>query len=310
MQEVRKPVQCAVTLESRSTLNSSHTTSAKIIPSNKACQHSLAPNYCDHAPSVPKLFIVPANHKPRAKVVQETNNKLAQAYGKPKSSLKTLQFHDATGHRVKSQRREAAIALLQVMNYYQDDATGRIGRSLQDGTFCDMTLETLAQKAGIAYRRAKRALTDIVRAGYLRVTKQFVRNANTGEVRGLASIRSFLPKFFIDLDVKGEMWTKWFTQRGWAKERMEKKVNKEDRKKSRAMIGLIKEQVGAIGRSARKKIMGIVNTVPSVPSQKEIDKHIAHKKMLYGKALELFGVDSSKSLSEHYAALQKSHLLK
>jgi hypothetical protein len=244
--------------------------------------------------------------------VQETSKKLAAAYDKPKTSLNTLQFHNESGHQVRSQRREAAIALLQVMNYYQDDATGRIGRALENGGFRDMTLKALAQKAGIVYRRAKRALKDILRAGYMKVTRQFLRNPETGEVRGIASIRSFLPKFFTDLDMDGSLWTKWFSQRGWAQQRAEKKTTKEGRKKARAMIGLVKEQLGNMGskaRSAGNKILGIISSVTSV-SQKEIDRQSAYKQMLGRKAVELFNLDPSKSPSEHYAALQTAHPFK
>ena len=307
MREVRIPAQCAPAQTSNSALSSDKFLQvAKIIPQDMACQPVLAANYCDHSPSAPKLFIVPATHKPRAKIVQETSKKLAAAYDKPKTSLNTLQFHNESGHQVRSQRREAAIALLQVMNYYQDDATGRVGRALENGGFRDMTLKALAQKAGIVYSRAKRALKDIFRAGYMKVTRQFLRNPETGEIRGIASIRSFLPKFFTDLDMDGSLWTKWFSQRGWAQQRAEKKTTKEGRKKARALVGLIKEQVGNMGskaKSAGNKILGIVRSVTSV-SQKEIDRQSAYKQKMISKSLELFRLDPSKSPSEYYAALK------
>jgi hypothetical protein len=259
---------------------------------------------------VPKLFVIPSNHKPRAKVVQETDKKLQGAYLKPKSSLKTLQFHDETGHRVRSQRREAAIALLQVMNYYQDDATGRIGRLQDNGSFRDLSLKKLAEYAGLKYKRAKRAMTDIICSGYLKVIKQFVRDV-TGKVKGLPSIRSFLPKFFVDLDVK--LWTKWFSQREYANERKQKKINKVDKRTARAAMGLIKEVVSNMGTAAKKgakKILGIVSGVPSVDSPKRAEARAEHTKKLNRKALELFNLDPSKSPGDYLRALREAHPFK
>lgn len=304
----RKPAQCAPALQSNSALSSNKLLEvAKIIPQESVSQLVFAANYCNHSPSAPKLFIIPSNHKPRAKIVQETDKKLASAYAKPKTSLKTLQFRDESGHQVRSQRREAAIALLQVMNYYQDDATGRIGRSVDGGGFRDMSLKSLAEKAGIAIRRAIRALKDITRAGYLKVTKQFIRNPETGEVKGLPSIRTFKAKLFTDLDVKGDVWTKWFTQRGWAQQRADKKVSKQQKKKARAMFGLVKDQLSSMGKKAGNKILGIISSVTPVESEKTRQARIDRERNLYRKALDLFNLDPSKSPSEYYAALKSDN---
>jgi hypothetical protein len=310
MSEGRIPAQCSVRLASMSTLSSDKFLEvAEIIHQTDVSQPPLSANYCNHVPFAPKLFVPPSEHKPRALIVRETIKRLNDAYRKPKQSLKTLQFHDESGHQVKSQRREAAIAILQVMTYYQDDATGRIGRQMNDGTFRDMTLAKMAEKAGLKLKRAKRAMEDILRSGYLKVIRQFQRCADTGAVRGLPSIRSFLPKFFIDLDVKGSVWTKWFSQRGWAQKRDEKKVIKTDRKKAQAMMGLIKDTVQATKRGARK-FMGIIKGVPSVESETVRIRRIQHEQNLGRKAVELFNLDPSKSISEYLLALREAHPFK
>lgn len=311
MSEGRIPAQCGVACEASTALSSDKFLEvAEIIHQTDVSQPPLASNFCNHIPNVPKLFIIPSEHKPRAKVVQETHKLLNKAYSVPKHSLRTLQFHDESGRRVRSQRREAAIALLQVMNYYQDDATGRIGRQLNDGTFRDMTIKKMADYAGLALRRAKRAMEDIVRSGYLAVTRQFVRVLETGEVKALPSIRSFLPKFFTDLEVKGSMWVKWFSQRGWAKERADKKVNKSERKKARAMMGLVKETIGALGASAKngaKRFLGAVRSVPSVESESSKIARIQHEQNLGRKAVELFNLDPSKTIGEYLLELRKAY---
>lgn len=300
MREVRKPAQNAVAL-GRATLLSSpcNIHASKVIQPKSACQPLRTQNYCDHVPCSPKLFVIPPDHKPRAKIVQETDKKLRDAYRKPKSSLKTLQFHDESGHQVKSQRREACIALLQAMNHYQDDSTGRIGRSMGDGTFRDINLGKISKYAGLNVRRAKRALGDIKRSGYMKITRQYAQDEETGKYHGLPSIRSFLPKFFTDLCVKGGIWIKWFRQRGWAKEREQKKISKEDRHKARAMIGLINTGI--------KKFGAIVKGVPSVKSNKEMDSHVQHEQKLIRNALELFSRDPATSITDHLRALKEKY---
>ena len=314
MREVRIPAQCVTAFEGKHTLSSNEFLQvAKIITQDTGCQPVLPPNFCDHSLNQPKLFKVPPTHKPRAKIVQETLKRLMDAYHAPKRSLKTLQFHDDTGHQVRSQRREAAIALLQVMVYYQDDATGRIGRQVDDGAFRDLSLAKLAKYADIAYRRAKRALEDIVRAGYLQVTRQFLRNPETGEVRGLPSIRKFLPKLFTDLAVDGSVWTKWYTQRDYARNREAKKTTKQQKKRSRALMGLVKEQIGSISKSAKKAVgsfLGVVKGVPKEPSQKETERLTAYRQKQYKKALDLFNLDPSKTPSEYLKALQEAEPFK
>jgi hypothetical protein len=313
MREGRKPAQGVEGFDGANTLSSyTNTLGGENIQQNAVSQLLTHVNCCNHIPFVPKLFVIPSKNKPRAKVVQETDKRLHSAYAKPKTSLKTLQFHDESGNQVRSERREAAIALLQVMNYYQDDSTGRVGRLQDNGSFHDLSLSKLAKHAGIQLKRAKRAMVDIVRSGYIKVIKQFVRNSE-GQVKGLPSIRSFLPKFFIDLDVKGEMWTKWFQQRGWAKERSEKKVTKQDRKKSRAMMGLIKENLGNFGTVAKngvKKVLGNLLSVPTVPSQAERDLSIQYKQNMTRKALDMFNLDPSRTISEYYKNLIETHPLK
>lgn len=326
MKQGRIPAQCVESCSRQDTLSRSiNARDGEIIYQNDISQPSctsspgkinyrtLAVNYCNHVANSPKLFIIPPDHKPRAKIVQETHKKLTEAYSKPKISLKSMQFHDRSGNRVKSQRREAAIALLQVMNYYQDDATGRVGRSLDNGAFRDMSVVKLAEKAGIAVRRAKRALRDIIRAGYIRVSRQFIRIDVTGEIKGLPSIRSFLPKFFIDLDMKGALWTKWFSQRGWAQERSDKKISKEQRKKFPAMLGLMKHTLATMGNKAKSssnKMMGIVKGVPSEENEKTRTARIHHQQKLGRRAVELFKLDPSKSIGEYLILLRADNPFK
>lgn len=300
MSEARIAAQSGVCRAGDDTLSRSNNgTDADIMHENTACQQLPWSNYCNHIPTSPDFFRLPETHKPRAKIIQETIKRLCAAYFKPKKLLNSLQYHnDTTGNQVKSQRRNAEIALLQVMIYYLDDATGRVGRRLNDGTFKDISIKKLAGYAKLRLKRAKRAMVDIVKAGYIKVTRQYTR-AENGEYIGLPSIREFLPKFFIDLDVKGDLWVKWFSNKNWKKEQEAKKVTKIDRKKSRAMLGLISENM----RKAGKKTMtGFSEIVKKVTGQKPSDT--AHEKKLISKALELFNLDPSKSISEYMKELR------
>ncbi|HJY22915.1 MAG TPA: hypothetical protein VJ279_08530 [Hanamia sp.] len=224
--------------------------------------------------------------------------------------LATIQFHYQTGYRVKSQRREAILRLLQVMVYYMDDATGRVGRLLDNGLYEYYTMKKLAKFAGLKFKRAKRAMKAIVRAGYIKVTRQYKMDEETGKYEGRGSRREFLPKFFIDLDISGDLWTKWFSQKNWKREREEKKRTKQDIRRAWSAIGFLKESIGhSIDRAKKpiKRIVGIVKGIPLEDPFPVKEAKIAHEKNLIAKALNLFNLDPSKSVREYLQELKALH---
>jgi hypothetical protein len=278
MRQGRIPAQGVECLTGDHTLSSTNCiTQAQSIHPDSESQQLPWHNYCCHLPLQPTFFTIPVEHKPRALTIVEIIKRLSTAYFNPQKQLPALQNHLDTGNQVKSARREAAITLLQVMAYYVDDATGRIGRRLQDGTWRDLTIKKLAAYAKIRFKRAKRAMHDIMKAGYIKVTRQWMRD-DKGRYKGLPSVRTFLPKLFIDLDVKGELWTKWFWNMEYKKEQEFKKQTKAQKRKARATLGLINQTL----KNGMKKVSdGFKTLVKGIPSTAPKGRGEAIKK-LYG----------------------------
>lgn len=299
----RIPAQGAVSLTGDHTLSSSHeSTQAQSIHPNGESQQLPWANYCNHLPLKPRFFTAPAEHKPRAKTIAEIIKRLCDAYFKPQKKLSALQNHLDTGNQVKSAAREAAIKVLQVMAYYVDDATGRIGRRLQDGTWKDLSIKKIASYANIRLKRAKRAMKAIAKAGYIKVTRQWTRGED-GRYIGLPSVREFLPKFFMDLDIKGDIWQKWFHNKEWKKQQEFKRQSKQDKRKGRAALGLIRETMKGMG----KMLNGIIKGVPKPESEAKREARIAHLQKIGRKAVELFNLDPSKSISEWHKELSNKY---
>lgn len=281
-----------------------HKTDADSMHQHVHCQQPSVSNICDHIRTLPNFFSIPESHKRRSLIIQEVDKKLQDAYFKPQKDLNSLQNHlETTGNQVKSQAREAAISLLKVMNYYQDDATGRVGRRMDDGKFKDMSLSRLAQLAGIQLKRAKRAMKLIIRAGYMQVVRQWYRAAN-GDIFALPSLRKFLPKFFTDLDIKGSVWQKLFSLREYKQQRDAKKETKQNRKQARAALGLITETLKEKGKKLTGTFGGMVK---KITGQKSNPAEIEHKRQLTQKALEMFNRDPSRSPTEYLKLLQSQY---
>jgi hypothetical protein len=64
--------------------------------------------------------------------------------------------------------------------------------------------------------------------------------------------------------------------------------------------------VGGATKKGAKKIMGLVTGVPKEESPKRKEARIAHQQKIGRKALDLFNLDPSKSISEYYRSLQES----
>ncbi len=277
---------------------SSQTINSGSMP-QKVCLRQLPwPNYCGHLPHKPTFFTIPDDHKSRAKTIQESIVRLSKAYFKPKKQLTSLQIYFEKKRKVKSQRREACIKLLQAMLYYVCDATGKVGRLMPDGSFKGITLRKLAFYADIRFKRALRAMEMIIKAGYLKVTKQY-RRFEDGTCRALASLKEFLPKFFIELDMKGELWTKWFANLEWKRNQLAKKQTKHDMLRQRAKGAyIVRSSKAMIKDKSNNRVSGVLKRI-EVPKASNAE----YLQRLSQRATYLHSKDPSHSISDYYREL-------
>ena len=169
-------------------------TRARKIYNKPADVASIFGNKCAHNPLEPRFYQRPANHKPAPYLLQTACSALEEYYFKPHKFLKDLR-------KIKSQRREACVALLQVIINHLDLSCLNIGMDNPQG-FRSLTIKSLASKAGLKLKRTKRALKDLHVAGYIRTERRY--KEKKGKYVGLAALREVSLKLFYHLGIKHE----------------------------------------------------------------------------------------------------------
>lgn len=201
----------------------------EIISHDSAQKQEKPSGTCDHDPLEPSFYIPPSKHKKRPNIIDEAIRAIEKAYFKPKQILSKL----FKPQRVKkSSRREAIIRVLQVMLQFMDMETLEVGFYSNNGNFIRLDVNYIASQARISLIRAKRALGDILRSGYMETTRQKKKTLD-GLYKSFTSIRKFAVSFFMDLGIE---YLRFFSAREWKRKRNEKILIKHARKKLKGII--------------------------------------------------------------------------
>lgn len=189
-------------------------------------------NRCGHIPCAPRFFNRPEQHKRRPSILENAIERLKDVYRRPKKFFgKLATCHDGI-RQMRSERREAIVSVSQVMLHYLELSTLRVGFYTASGKFIPLDLAYIAKKASISISRAKRAIESLVRAGYIKLTRQFTKKED-GTFKGEASIRELATRFFIDLGVDAQS---LFFSREWKRKKDEKAGAKDAKKKLHGVI--------------------------------------------------------------------------
>ena len=190
-------------------------------------------NRCGHAPDAPRFFNPPDNHKRRPTVLDRAIDKWEEVYRKAKKFLQKLATTHANGRQVRSERREAIAVVAQVLLHYLELSTLKVGFYITGlNKFINLDIEYIAKKAGLSFSRAKRAITALADAGYIKITRQHKKKED-GTFGGEASIREVSIQFFIDLGMDVQ---KLFFARDWKRKKEEKAQSKGALKKLKNVI--------------------------------------------------------------------------
>ncbi|MEI2806877.1 MAG: hypothetical protein V9G18_13340 [Albidovulum sp.] len=144
-------------------------------------------NRCGHDPCCPRWFEPPAHHAPHPKILVKLQEAVRAYFADP-AVLPSLNAANGSARRQRSERREACLALLGALVHYLDLVTLRVGVPQADGSFEGLTLEFLAERAGLGLRRAERACRDLRKAGLVEVYP-IARKTDGDRYRGLPAIR-------------------------------------------------------------------------------------------------------------------------
>lgn len=239
---------------------------------DKDCQQKIIGNRCGHDRFAPNFFLYQG--KPQSKVIHEMREKCQSAFFKPNKILPSLRH---TTRQMRSESREAALNLAQIILTYMDFETGVIKHSI----------ERIAGFAGYNYIRAKRAISALVKSGYVRRDRQYFYDKN-GQKRGIPWRRMLTPKFYMEL--LGVGWVKWFNLKEFKRKQNEKKLNKRLKNSGGALKDMVKT-ISSFSKSQQPKFIG--NKV--VVSKEELEI----KRNQIQEALRLFNLDPSVPISEY-----------
>jgi uncharacterized protein YxeA len=241
-------------------------------------------NRCGHVPDAPRFFIPPDHHKRRPTVLDRAIDTWEVVYRKAKKFFKKLATSHDNGRQVRSERREAIAAVSQVLLHYLELSTLRVGFYIGLNKFIHLDIEYIAKKANLSFSRAKRAITALADAGYIKITRQYKKKED-GTFDGEPSIREISVQFFIDLGMDVQ---KLFFARDWKRKKEEK----------------------AQAKGALKKLKGIMQAVTSfgghiIPSTKKRHGTSSIDQNLISKALALHQANPERSPTDYLKELQR-----
>lgn len=151
-------------------------------------QHKHTGNRCGHNPMAPRLALpLPAvDNTPW--ILKTLSERLDQYYDTPAGKLPSLNVANGSTRQQRSERREACVTLLKSCVKFLDLASLRVGIPTSDG-FLPLSMDYLADQAGLSMSRADRAIADLKAANIITVSQPRYTTAD-GECRGLVAIRA------------------------------------------------------------------------------------------------------------------------
>lgn len=177
-------------------------------------------NYCGHFPDSPKLNL-PFCPKNLPQVLMNFNERFKAFFVRP-ALFPSLNYANGSKKQMSSARREACILLMSSISRHTELSSMRVGFPSLEG-FVHLTVNVLAKHAGISISRAKRALKDLHRGGFLSLHRRYDLDKETGRYKGLASVKKLNIDVFSLLGLKKQL----IKARGLAYTRLKKQENKE-----------------------------------------------------------------------------------
>ena len=234
-------------------------------------------NRCGHQKEAPR-FYTPKKETTILYIFNKLIKALGDAYHKSESQFISALNALNTFRNKRSERKEAIVAVSQTLVHYLEAWTLRTGYFDKEGNFTNYTLTFIAREANLinkcpqkrhllaqkiiakeptlqkeelqkriddklleaAVNRARRAITDLLNAGYLTV-KRHSKITEEGTYKGLASTRELTYRFFKDLGIDAH---KIFQVREWKRKKLDKIVSA----KNKAITAIVGKTVNLISR--------------------------------------------------------------
>lgn len=165
-------------------------------------------NRCGHDPRAPQLRPIHCPQEGKGglpPLLRLAVAALVEYYEKP-NLLPTLNNANGKSSQQRSERREALIRILSAIIHRMDIASLRVGVPRSDGSFYDYSIAELAEAAGLEFKRAQRAISDLKTAGLINI-KQIKQRTADGACRSFVAIKTITRSLFALLGL-GAMFSK------------------------------------------------------------------------------------------------------
>jgi hypothetical protein len=243
-----------------------------------------AGNWCGHDPDLPRFFAIPEVHKARPKILTWAMDAWRRFYTLPTSYFPELRIYRESSRQQRTESREAVSSIAQVLLHYTELASLRVGVPHVTNGFRSLTIEFLAEKAGLGVKRAQRAIAVLKRAGYLKLIERFdTLDVSPGEAPkfiGLAAVKCLTIGFFKACGIN----LQWLSaQRRLARKRINKRLNNHAQtlQESAASVIDINSLIAAQGNS--KAHIDLMRAFLKDDQKKELylyDKELKRKRSL------------------------------
>jgi hypothetical protein len=267
--------------------------------SDSSKRERLPGNNCLHNKLKPRFYIPPTDNEKRPTELDRAIKKLESVYHAPKSKfVKRLNNTNPKKRKKRTDRLEAIISVSQTIVHYMEAWTFQVGRFSPAGNFINYGLKHIANIAGITVCRTKRALNDLIKAGYLKVTEQCDKLADGG-YRGLEAIRQISTEFFKDLGIN---YKRLYRLREWKRKRTAKAIEKKAQKEAHQTFN--KPILSAAKASVAQPYYDPI--LEAILTQEEREKSV---KKLHEEALRRHALNPELSLTDIHRALMREALL-
>jgi len=187
-------------------------------------------NRCNHDPLFPKFFERSKYSKSTYDILHQAMEATQDYYDDPKNHLERIFYSRESDRKQRSESREAVSLVSQVIFNHLDLASMQVVKYTKDGELIPMSVNQIAEEAGINERRTYRALDVLKIAGYIEFE---YRNKKTGdEIIALRSIKRVSMLIFEHLGIARDKVAKCITYAREQAEKLVKKASKEAKKGS------------------------------------------------------------------------------
>lgn len=160
-------------------------------------------NKCGHVKQFPRQLFH-GEHNRRYGTLEYAKSRLLHYFYHPCDYLKNLRYLNKIRNK-RSERREAIVLIGQAILHYTDMDSLRAGINNPNGWWLP-TLDWLSKAAGIGLKRTQRAIRDLARAGYIKITYRWTQRLG-GKYINKAAARQIMPIFFRHLGISNEQLT-------------------------------------------------------------------------------------------------------